>query len=48
MEECLKLLEINKYSLSKQQYKTLKGQILSNDLDGFKKGLITIQKRKVK
>lgn len=33
------LLKKYKYYLTKQQKKTLKGQILSGDIDGFKKGL---------
>jgi hypothetical protein len=45
--ECYKLLKQYKFKLSKQQYKTLKGQINSGDYDGFIKGLFTISKRKV-
>lgn len=45
IKECFKLLKVNKDILSKQQYKTLKGQILAKDFEGFKKGLVTIQKR---
>ena len=39
IEESMKLLKKYKYKLSEQQYKTFKGQILSGDIDGFKKGL---------
>ena len=34
-----KLLKKYKYKLSKQQYKTIKGQIRSNDLLGAYKGI---------
>jgi len=37
--ECFKLLKIYKEQLTKQQKKTLKGQILSGDTDGFRKGI---------
>lgn len=43
---CFKLLKAYKYRLSKQQYRTLKGQILSGNYEGFRKGLFTIAKRK--
>lgn len=33
------LLKKYKYYLTKQQKKTLKGQIISGDIEGFKKGL---------
>lgn len=35
----LKILKKYKYIISKQQYKTLKGQILKYDIIGFRKGL---------
>ena len=44
--ECFKLLKCYKCKLTKQQYKTLKGQIIANDINGFRKGLFTILKRK--
>ena len=44
--ECFKLLKQCKYRLTKQQYKTFKGQILAGDVNGFRKGLFTILKRK--
>lgn len=40
------LLKRCKRRLTKQQYKTLKGQIIANDIDGFRKGLFNILKRK--
>lgn len=46
MKECLKMLNANKYMLTKQQYRTLRGQILAGDKDGFKKGLCTIRNSK--
>lgn len=39
MKEYFKLLNQYKYKLTKQQFKTLKGQILSGDTLGFQKGL---------
>lgn len=38
------LLKEYKNQLTKQQYKTLKGQILSGDIEGFRKGLFKIIK----
>ncbi len=40
-----KILENHKSKLSKQQYRTLKGQINKGDYKGFRKGLETILKR---
>lgn len=39
MEEAFKLLKLHKSKLTKQQFRTFKGQILHNDIEGFKKGL---------
>lgn len=39
MKEYIKLLKQHKFEITKQQYKTFKGQILSGDVEGFKKGL---------
>lgn len=39
MIDALKLLKTNKRKLTKQQFKTFKGQILSGDIKGFYKGL---------
>ena len=39
MKEYFNLLNRYKYQLTKQQYKTFKGQILAGDLKGFIKGL---------
>lgn len=39
MIEAMKILKINKRKLTKQQYRTFKGQILHNDIEGFKRGL---------
>lgn len=44
-KEEFKLLKLYRYYLTKQQYKTLKGQILANDTEGFKKGLNKILQR---
>lgn len=40
------LLKEYKWMLSKQQYNTLKGQILKGDIDGFRKGLFKLAKIK--
>lgn len=39
MKEYFRLLNQYKSKLTKQQYKTFKGQILSGDTEGFVKGL---------
>ena len=39
MKEYFKLLNQYKHKLTKQQYKTFKGQILAGDIKGFVKGL---------
>lgn len=53
MRQCGKTLKQNfdllkeyKYLLTKQQHKTLKGQLLSGDIEGFRKGLFKIAKIK--
>ena len=46
INECMKLL--NQYKLRKQQYKTFKGHILSRDIEGFRKGLFKVAKRKLR
>ena len=35
-------LKVMRHKLTKQQYKTLKGQILAGDSDGAMRGLVTI------
>lgn len=42
MKDSLILLKEYKNKLTKQQYKTLKGQILKGDIEGFRKGLFKI------
>lgn len=42
----LDLLKEYKNILTKQQYKTLKGQILKGDIEGFRKGLFKLAKIK--
>ena len=39
IEEALKVLKENYPKLTRQQFKTLKGQILSGNIEGFHKGL---------
>ena len=46
MIENFKLLKEYKYRLTKQQYRTLKGQLVSGDIQGFRKGLFNIIKLK--
>ena len=45
MKQRFRLLNANKWRLTKQQYRTLKGQILAGDITGFEKGLQTIKER---
>lgn len=40
------LLKEYKHLLTKQQYNTLKGQILKGDIEGFRKGLFNLAKIK--
>ena len=46
IKECFKLLNDYRYRLTKQQKKTFKGQILSGDIEGFRKGLFNLMKLK--
>jgi len=46
MKQSLLLLKECKDRLTKQQYNTLKGQILKGDIRGFRKGLFNILKIK--
>lgn len=39
MQQTLKLLKANKNNLTRQQYKTLRGQVLAGDTEGALKGL---------
>ena len=39
------LLNYYKKNLTKQQYKTFKGQILKGDIEGFRKGLFKVALR---
>ena len=41
----LKLLKSYKFKMTKQQYKTFKGQILSGNINGFRKGFRNIKRR---
>lgn len=45
-KECFKLLNDYKNRLTKQQYRTFKGQILKGDIQGFRKGLFNLMKIK--
>ena len=46
MIDYFKLLKKYKYKLTKQQYKTFKGQILKGDTNGFVKGLQKVLNRR--
>ena len=46
MKQNFDLLNEYKHLLTKQQYKTLKGQLLKGDTEGFRKGLFKIAKIK--
>ena len=39
MQEAFKTLKQHKNRLTKQQYRTFKGQILAGDIEGFYKGI---------
>lgn len=43
----LKLLKANYYRMSPQQFRTLKGQCLSGDVEGAKKGFYRIVRKGV-
>ena len=45
MQQAFMLLKKYKYRLTKQQLKTFKGQILSGDIEVFKKGLMKCLKK---
>ncbi len=47
MKEDFKLLKEYKHLLTRQQYRTLKGQIISGNIEGFKKGLFKIIKKRM-
>jgi len=46
IRECFILLNDYRHRLTKQQYKTFKGQILKGDIQGFRKGLFNLMKIK--
>lgn len=46
IKACFILLKNYKRKLTKQQFKTFKGQILAGDIEGFRKGLFNLMKRK--
>ena len=46
MTEAFELLKKWQRHLTKQEYKTLKGQIKAGDIQGFKKGLSNLLRRK--
>lgn len=48
MSEMYKLLKVNKYKLTKQQYLTIKGQLRKGDIEGARKGLFTCMYKNMK
>ena len=42
MKEALRLLKTHSANLTKQQYKTLRGQVLAGDFEGAMRGLAKI------
>ena len=48
MSEMYKLLKVNKYRLTKQQYLTIKGQLRKGDIEGARKGLFTCMYKNIK
>lgn len=46
LNEFIKTLKSNKENLTRQQYKTVQGQALSGDLEGARKGLSKLLKRR--
>lgn len=44
IKQCFLLLKDYKGRLTKQQFKTFKGQILHGDIEGFRKGLFNLMK----
>lgn len=44
--QTLKLIKTNYHKLTPQQFRTLKGQCLSGDIEGAKKGLLKILRKK--
>lgn len=46
LSDFMKMLKGNKENLTKQQYKTVRGQALSGDLEGARKGLAKLLKRR--
>lgn len=46
VKQCFLLLRDYRHRLTRQQKTTLKGQILSGDIEGFRKGLFKLMKVK--
>lgn len=46
LTEFMRTLKRNKYNLTRQQFRVIKGQALSGDIDGAKKGLTKSLKRR--
>ena len=48
LAEFMKLLKRNKEKLTRQQFSTIRGQAISGDIEGAKKGLDRVLKRRYK
>ncbi|MDD2980933.1 MAG: hypothetical protein PHN80_13335 [Hespellia sp.] len=46
LNKFMKILKDNKENLTRQQYKTVRGQALSGNLEGARKGLAKLLKRR--
>lgn len=46
IKQCFLLLRDYRGRLTKQQFRTFKGQILSGDIEGFRRGLFKLMKIK--
>lgn len=46
LSDFMKVLKSNKVNLTRQQYKTVRGQAFSGDLEGARKGLAKLLKRR--
>lgn len=46
LSDFMKTLKSNKENMTRQQYKTVRGQALSGDLEGARKGLAKLLKRR--
>jgi hypothetical protein len=48
IKQCFLLLRDYRHRMTRQQFTTFKGQILKGDIEGFRKGLFKVAKRKLR